>query len=61
MDELAADFRINSETLELAVDELEYFQVEAEGDSLFGHFFYQVDSDHALIYYEGVFFEAVRE
>lgn len=61
MDELAADFRINSENLELAVDELEYFQVETEGDSLFGHFFYLVDSDHALIYYEGVFFEAVRE
>lgn len=61
MDELAADFRINSENLELSVDELEYFQVEAEGDSLFGQFFYLVDSDHALIYYEGVFFEAVRE
>lgn len=61
MDELAANFHINGENLELAADELEYFQMDAEGESLFGHFFYLVDSNHALIYYEGVFFEAIRE
>lgn len=61
VEELGQDFGISGEQLELNVNELASFQVEAEGDSLFGHFFYLVDTDHALIYYEGVFFEAVRE
>lgn len=61
MEELGQEFGINGEMLELNAGELVSFRVEAEGDSLFGHFFYLIDTDHALIYYEGVFFEAVRE
>lgn len=61
MEELGQDFGINVNNLELEVNELVSFQVEAEGESLFGHFFYLTDPDHALIYYEGVFFEAERE
>ena len=42
---------------------LDYFELEGVSDSasLFGQFFYQIDADNALIYYEGVFFRAVRE
>ncbi len=60
-DQLQEEYRMNREQLGLSTDDLIAYQVEAEQDSLFGCFFYLVDSDHALIYYEGVFFEAVRE
>ncbi|MCM1127015.1 MAG: M56 family metallopeptidase [Lachnospiraceae bacterium] len=61
MEELEEEFRISGENLGLDAEELVSYQVETQGDSLFGCFFYLADAEHALIYYEGVFFEAVRE
>lgn len=59
--QLEDDFRVNSASLGISGDEVVFYQVSAEKDSLFGCFFYLIDPAHALIYYEGVFFEAVRE
>lgn len=61
VEDLEADFGINREDLGITADELVYYQVNAEKESLFGCFFYLVDPEHALIYYEGAFFEAARE
>lgn len=59
--EMEADFSISRDALELTAGELTFYQLNGQQDSLFGTFFYLVDTDHALIYYEGVFFEAERE
>lgn len=61
IEELEEVYRINGDDLGISEDETVYYQVNAERDSLFGCFFYLIDSEHALIYYEGVFFEAERE
>jgi len=57
------DFKINTEIMGLTAASFDYFELEGVSDSasLFGQFFYQIDKDNALIYYEGVFFRAVRE
>lgn len=60
-EELETYYRINKDELGITADDLVYYQVNAEKESLFGCFFYLVDAEHALIYYEGVFFEVVRE
>ena len=59
--QLEEDFGVSSADLGIVEDELVYYQVSAQKDSPFGCFFYLLDQDHALIYYEGVFFEAERE
>lgn len=61
VEELEADYRINRDKMGLTEDNLVSYQVNAEKESLFGCFFYLVDAEHAYVYYEGVFFEAVRE
>lgn len=60
-DELAASFSISRDSLDLPAAELISYQLATESDSLFGCFFYLVDAEHAYIYYDGVFFEAVRD
>lgn len=60
-EELEESYRISSASLGITAGELTYYHVNTEQDSLFGCFFYLTDSGHALIYYEGVFFEAARE
>lgn len=59
--DLEADYRISRDDLGISGDEVVYYQVDAEKDSTFGCSFYLIDPEHALIYYEGVFFEATRE
>ncbi|MCM1541144.1 MAG: hypothetical protein NC121_07775 [Blautia sp.] len=56
-------FRTNLDTMGLSVTEFDYFELEGVEDSapLFGRYFYQIDANNALIWYEGVFFRAVRE
>ena len=57
------DFRTDIEAMGLSAASFDYFELEGVSDSasLFGQYFYQIDADNALIYYEGVFFRAVRE
>lgn len=61
VNDLEEDFQFDRENLGVSTDELTYYQVHAEKEDLFGTFFYLIDSEHALIYYEGVFFEVTRE
>lgn len=61
VNDLEEDFQFDRENLGISTDELTYYQVHAEKEDLFGTFFYLIDSEHALIYYEGVFFEVTRE
>lgn len=57
------DFMVDMAAMGFSTTSLDYFELEGVSDSasLFGQFFYQIDADNALIYYEGVFFRAVRE
>ena len=57
------DFKADISVMGLSATEFDYFELEGVEDSasLFGQYFYQIDTDNALIYYEGVFFRAVRE
>lgn len=57
------DFKTSFSAMGISAAELDYFELEGVQDSasLFGQHFYQIDADNALVYYEGVFFRAVRE
>lgn len=57
------DFKTSFSAMGISTAELDYFELEGVQDSasLFGQHFYQIDADNALVYYEGVFFRAVRE
>lgn len=57
------DFRVNISAMGISATEFDAYELEGVQDSAssFGQYFYQVDEDNALIYYEGVFFRAVRE
>ena len=61
--EFEEGFRTDIGNMGLSTTAFDYYELEGVSDSasLFGQFFYQIDSDNALIYYEGVFFRAVRE
>lgn len=61
--EFEESFRTDVSAMGLSATELTYYELEGTDDSapLFGQHFYQIDTDNALIYYEGVFFRAVRE
>lgn len=62
-EEFEESFRTNIEAMGISATSFDSFSLEgvSGADSLFGQFFYQIDADNALIYYEGVFFRAVRE
>lgn len=62
-EEFEESFRTNIESMGLSAASFDSFSLEgvSGATSLFGQFFYQIDADNALIYYEGVFFQAVRE
>lgn len=54
-------YRASTAELGISGTALNYYEAAVEGDFPFGSSFYQVDYDNALIFYEGVFFRAVRE
>lgn len=57
------DFSTSVSAMGISAAEFDYYELEGVPDSssLFGQFFYQIDADNALVYYEGVFFRAIRE
>lgn len=61
--EFEEDFRTSISAMGISATEFDYFELEGVQDSAssFGQNFYQIDTDNALIHYEGVFFRAVRE
>jgi len=61
--EFEESFRVNMGEMGFLADSLILYELEGVTDSasLFGQNFYQIDKDNALIFYEGVFFRAVRE
>lgn len=59
-EQLEEDFGMSAEALGVAGMELQYYEVDWDSMDLFGQFFYQIDKDNALVYYEGVFFRAER-
>lgn len=61
--EFEEDFRTSVSAMGISATEFDYFELEGVQDSAssFGQNFYQIDTDNALVYYEGVFFRAVRE
>ena len=63
VEQFEEDFMVDVAAMGFSTTSLDYFELEGVSDSasLFGQFFYQIDADNALIYYEGVFFRAVRE
>ena len=56
-------FQTSTVDMMLVTTAFDYYELEGVrgADSLFGQYFYQIDSDNALIYYEGVFFRVTRE
>ena len=62
-DEFEEDFKADLEAMGISAEELVYYELEGTADDAppFGQHFYQIDADSALIYYEGVFFRAVRD
>ncbi len=58
--QLEEDFRVDGAALGITGDEVVSYRVNTQNEFQFGCFFYLIDSEHALIYYEGAFFEAVR-
>lgn len=61
--EFEESFRVNMGEMGFLSDSITFYELEGVNDSasLFGQFFYQIDKDNALIFYEGVLFRAVRE
>lgn len=57
------EFKTSVSVMGISATEFDYYELEGVQDSssLFGQHFYQIDADNGLIYYEGVFFRAVRE
>lgn len=57
------DFGTSINTMGISAMKFDYYELEGVQNSttLFGQNFYQIDENNALIYYEGVFFQAVRE
>lgn len=58
-DQLYEDFRIRAFDLGITAEEIRAVSILVEGN-FFGNYFFIVDTDTLLIYYEGVFFEAKR-
>lgn len=59
VDRLYSDFRIQAADLGITSTEITAVSVLTEGN-FFGNYFFVVDSDNLIVYYEGVFFEAKR-
>lgn len=60
-EELQKAFGVSAEEPMKSAENFRYYEAQGNLDSLFGAFFYQADAEHAWIYYEGVFFRAIRE
>lgn len=56
-EQFAQDFKTQASELGLTMDEVLSVTLNVEGN-IFGNYFYVLDDDTLLVYYEGVFFEA---